>query len=380
MTTCARCRAEVGDAPYCPRCGQAVLSPQGPHTDEPTGQDPSTEEPEASSENDEEGDWRTNTLERPAVRAPVEPAPAQSTPTSARYPLFADELDDPDDPDDPGDPGTVLRAPLPPDPAPTEVAGIEPEPVAYDEESGRHARAVPLAWLPWALAAGFLLLVAAGGAWLLLAPGDDSTAADTPAPTTQAEATTDQATASTEPAETPSPTPEPSPSETIPPGEPVDVAGLATARAPSTAPANQDVAGNPVTYVAGNMLDGLPATCWRMPGDGTSTELTFTLPAATTLTRVGLVNGYAKTAVEGGRKLNWYIGNRRVLSATWVFDDGTEVAQPLGATKQMQTIDIGAVTTSTVRLRLVAVSSPGTGRSARNYTAVSEVTLVGTPA
>jgi hypothetical protein len=353
MTTCARCRAEVGDAPYCPRCGQAVLSPQEPVSDAPA----------------EPGEWRSDTAERPAVRAPVEPAPAESTPIPARYPLFADEVEATD---------TAVAAPLPPDPA--LAVGLEPEPVGYDEESGRHARKVPLAWLPWALAAVFLLLVAGGGAWLLLAPGDDSTASDTPAAQqTQSEATTDATSASTEPSDTPSPTPEPSPSETVPAGDPVDVAGQAAAQAPITAPANEDVAGNPVTYVAGNMLDARPDTCWRMPGDGTGTELTFTLAAPTTLTRVGMINGYAKTATEGGRKLNWYIGNRRVLAATWVFDDGTEVSQPLGATKQMQTIDITAVTTSTVRLRIDAVSAPGSGRSARNYTAVSEVTLVGTP-
>jgi len=98
------------------------------------------------------------------------------------------------------------------------------------------------------------------------------------------------------------------------------------------------------------------------------------------LTRVGMINGYAKNAVVGGRNLNWYVGNRRVLSAQWVFDDGTTVDQPLGSTKQMQTIDLGTpVSTSTVTLRLVSVSAPGTGRSARNYTAVSEVSLVGSP-
>jgi hypothetical protein len=372
MTTCARCRAEVGDAPYCPRCGQAVLSPQKPVSDEPT-----TQEPQQPQDPDEPGDWRSDTLERTPVRAPVEPAPAETTPIPARYPLFADEVDDPDHHDEPV---TALRAPLPPDPASPEATAVALEPTAYDDDSGRHAREVPMAWLPWALAAVFLLLVAAGGAWLLLAPGDDSTAADTPAAeTTKSQATTDPATASTEAAETPSPTPEPSPIETIPVGDPVDVAGQASAQAPTTAPANEDVAGNPVTYVAGNMLDGQPDTSWRMPGDGTGTELTFTLAAPTALTRVGMINGYAKTAVEGGRKLNWYIGNRRVLAATWIFDDGTEVAQPLGATKQMQTIDITAVTTSTVRLRLDAVSAPGTGRSARNYTAVSEVTFVGIP-
>jgi hypothetical protein len=46
----------------------------------------------------------------------------------------------------------------------------------------------------------------------------------------------------------------------------------------------------------------------------------------------------------------------------------------------MQTIDLGTpVSTSTVTLRLVSVSAPGTGRSARDYTAVSEVSLVGSP-
>ena len=159
------------------------------------------------------------------------------------------------------------------------------------------------------------------------------------------------------------------------------MASTATATAPRTAPPNADAFGNRTTYVAANMLDGRPDTCWRMAGDGTGAELTFQLAAPTALTRVGLINGYAKNAVVGGRNLNWYVGNRRVLAAQWVFDDGTTVDQPLQATKQMQTIDLGApVTTSTVTLRLVAVSSPGTGRSARDYTAVSEVTLVGTPA
>ena len=167
----------------------------------------------------------------------------------------------------------------------------------------------------------------------------------------------------------------------MPAGDPVDVAASATATAPAAAPPNEDAFGNRTTYVAANMLDGRADTCWRMAGDGTGVELTFQLAGPTTMTRVGMINGYAKNAVVGGRNLNWYVGNRRVLSAQWVFDDGTTVDQPLGATKKMQTIDLGGpVTTTVVRLHLVAVSSPGTGRSARDYTAVSEVTLIGTPA
>jgi hypothetical protein len=229
-----------------------------------------------------------------------------------------------------------------------------------------------------------MVLVAVGGVWLLLSPGGDDSGTDTAATTApSAEATTsDSAPPASDTASSPvsgSPA-EPSPSETAPVGDPVDVAGQAAASAPRTAPPNEDVYGNRTTYAAGNMLDGSPSTCWRMPGDGTGSELTFALAGPTSMTQVGLINGYAKKVRVGGRTLNWYVGNRRVLSVQWVFDDGTTVDQALSETTDMQTLDLAApVTTSTVRLRLVTVSAPGTGRSARDYTAISEVSLVGVP-
>ena len=45
-----------------------------------------------------------------------------------------------------------------------------------------------------------------------------------------------------------------------------------------------------------------------------------------------------------------------------------------------QRTGVGCLGNSSVTLRLVSVSPPGTGRSARDYTAVSEVSLMGTPA
>jgi hypothetical protein len=352
-TTCANCRAEVGDAAYCPQCGHAVLSPQSaPPT--PGGRP----------------DRRSDTSERPVTRAPVEPPHAVTTPGPPRYPLYADDTTD------------SVEAHVDPDARP--VAPPPAQPTSYldgeDLDHDYERRMVP-AWLPWVLVAVMLFLVAVGGAWLLVSPdGDDSATA---APTSSASASQDTseepAPPSSSAAEEPSSS-APPPSETVPPSDPVDVAASATANAPAAAPPNEDAFGNRTTYVAANMLDGRADTCWRMAGDGTGVELTFQLAAPTTMTRVGLINGYAKNAVVGGRNLNWYVGNRRVLSAQWVFDDGTTVDQPLGATKTMQTVDLGGpVTTTVVRLRLVAVSSPGTGRSARDYTAVSEVTLVGTP-
>jgi hypothetical protein len=290
------------------------------------------------------------------------------TPGPPRYPLYADDTTD------------SVEAHVDPEARP---APPPAEPTSYlddqDLDDDYERRMVP-AWLPWVLVALMLLLVAVGGIWLLVSPDDDS-ATESPAASVPAsqETSDEPAPPSSSAAEEPSSS-APPPSETVPVGDPVDVAASATATAPTAAPPNEDAFGNRTTYVAANMLDGRADTCWRMAGDGTGVELTFQLAGPTTMTRVGMINGYAKNAVVGGRNLNWYVGNRRVLSAQWVFDDGTTVDQPLGATKKMQTIDLGApVTTSVVRLHLVAVSSPGTGRSARDYTAVSEVTLVGTP-
>jgi hypothetical protein len=283
--------------------------------------------------------------------------------------LYADELD------------VAAHGPPPADPTRYDVPPVYTGNEGDDTDDRDDVARGAAAWLPWVIVALAMVLVAVGGVWLLTSPDDDASEppSRSDSPSATQETTADDSPTDGEP--TPSSSePEPSSSAPAPAGDPVDVASTAAASAPSTAPPNADAFGNRTTYTAANMLDGLAETCWRMAGDGTGVELTFQLASPTAMTRVGMINGYAKNAVVGGRNLNWYVGNRRVLSAQWVFDDGTTVDQPLGATKQMQTIDLGApVTTSSVTLRLVAVSSPGTGRSARNYTAVSEVTLVGIP-
>jgi hypothetical protein len=213
-----------------------------------------------------------------------------------------------------------------------------------------------------------LVLVAALGGWLLL--GDDS------APTRAPEAAA--ANRDRDPSSGSDPTAQSGKPE---PGRPADIASSSVAHAPATAPPNQDLGGNLVRYEARNMLDGVPSTCWRMVGDGTGKEIVLDLPGETRLTRVGLINGYAKVATDQrGRKLDWYAGNRRVLAVEWSFDDGTTVTQGLRETRRMQTLGIEPVTTKTVRLRLVSVSKPGAGRASRDYTPISDVTLRGSPA
>lgn len=225
------------------------------------------------------------------------------------------------------------------------------------------------AWLPWLGALGALALVAGIGVVLVLGGSEEP-----------------EGPQAREPSPTPTPTSAPAVTASAPPAiaSPApagseEVTTTASVSVPETAPPNQDVDGNPVDYAAPNMLDGVPETCWRMPGDGTDAEVVITLAEPTEVVQVGLVNGYAKTAASTGGPLDWYTGNRRILAVAWVFDDGSTIEQSLARTRDLQSLDVDPVVTSNVTLRILEVSEPGRGRASRDYTAISEVSLVGTP-
>ncbi|WP_408899119.1 NADase-type glycan-binding domain-containing protein [Nocardioides sp. R1-1] len=323
-THCSNCGHELGVGRFCTNCGQPV---PGRH-------------PEAA----------------PAASAPAVPPPTGQLPPAARYPLYADSPPPPDPRRDP------------PDSEPFAAASALPP--ARARRAGR--------WLPWVAGVAVLALVAGIGAFLLLGSGDDS--ADSGVDGSSAG---EPRTADAEPA-TPGQSDGPDaarpdragtdgPVEAPPPGELGDLAASARARVPATAPASRDRQGNPVTYVAENMLDGRPRTAWRMPGDGTGRSIVFDLGAEVVLTEVGLVNGYAK--VDGAD--DWYRGNRRVRTVQWEFDDGTRITQQLDDRRRMQLLPVGPLATSRVVLHLVAVSAPGAGPTGRDFTAVSDVRLRG---
>lgn len=252
-----------------------------------------------------------------AVRATV-PPPVHQAPPPQRFPLYADE--------------GQSYADLPP-----------------GSPGGRHRRRP---WLPWLGVAAVLVLLVAVGVSLL---GEDERAPASPRPGGS------EATPAFE-------------------GEPEDLADLATARAPGNDADSVDIAtGEPTTYEPANMLDGDPETAWRVGGDASGDTLTFTFEDPVTLTSVGLVNGYAKTSVDGsGTEFDLYAGGRRVLAVEWVLDGGEPIPQTLvDGEREVQLLDVGAVEASTVELRLVEVSDPGSGPGARDKTAISEVSLSG---
>jgi hypothetical protein len=261
-----------------------------------------------------------------------------------------------------------VASPPPPE-APQAYARPEPASLAPDHKAPRPGPG-PGLWIGAAAAmvavlllGGYLLVHGTGGG------GDHASSATQPIVPRTHHTASAGASASPSPSESSS-----APTVT---GPPTNVAGFAQATAPRHAPAGVDLAGRPVSYVAPNMVDGRNDTCWRTAGDATGTVLTFRLDQPTRLTRVGMVNGYSKIAYSHGRPFDWYLGNRRVLSADWVFDDGTTVTQHFGSNRAMQQRLIKPVTTTVVKLRITAVSPPGKGRAARDDTAISEVLLLG---
>jgi hypothetical protein len=336
MPVCAQCGHEFDIGRFCTNCGHPVDAPVENLDDWRTDTAERADRAERADTAERAATAKaSDTAERPAMSVLFQPPPPPAE--SARFPLYADEVTTP-------------------------------------VSSHSHRAGTP--WLPWVAGAVALLLVAGLGAWLLFG-GDDS---DPDLVASEPRSTPTKPAPKSKPAQ-PKNKKEKKPPAPKPAGKPTDVASLATADVPATAPPGTDVDGNLVRYDARNMLDGVPSTSWRMPGDGSGKTITVDLAKPTELTSVGLINGYAKTDTDtSGQTLDWYTGNRRILAVEWILEDGTVVTQDLTETRTLQRMEIEPATTSTVELRLLTVTPPGQGPSRRDYTAISEISVIGTPA
>jgi len=356
MKFCTACGHELGVGRFCTNCGTPIAAdPETPFDD----------------------DFRTGTAERIAVASDepwVAPPPPEAPPEPpsdyrGRFPLFADDAKEHEP--------TALRQPFghthlaaprqgeewpaapPPPPA-------DPAPYAYSWEEPQPHRSRRRVSPVVAVLLAMVLAVALFGVWLLTSDSPDD-GGDVTANTGETRGTSTSA--STPPSQTPD-------DDVTPPANPTDLASTADPKAPVTAPPNEDLLGNMVSFRALNMTDGIPSTAWRMPGSGAGQVLTFRLPSEAVITKVGLINGYAKIGRDPkGHKTNWYPLNRQITKVTWLFDDGTSVTQNLASTSKMQSIDIAPVRTTVIWLRLEAVTE--TPPKGRNYTPISDVTLVG---
>jgi hypothetical protein len=219
------------------------------------------------------------------------------------------------------------------------------------------------AWIAWVLGA----VVLVGLVLVLLnvfAIDDEGTTATEPGSSSSAAPDPDQTSdpAEEEPVEAPRGV-----------GPVVNLATGATAEVPATAPPTTDFDGNLVAYEASQLTDGNPTTAWRMAGDASGQSITLTLAEPGVVYRVGLVNGYSKQ-VAG---VDWYPNNRRILTVTWGFDDGTSVEQTFAERPGIQRLKVPPVETGTVTITITSVTPPGSGNLGRDYTAISEVAITG---
>jgi hypothetical protein len=335
---CAHCGAPLAGGRFCTNCGARI------------GTLPSTAQTWPDSTDTAE---RRYDLSQPPrhVSAARPAAPLRANPSHAAA----------------ATPRRVLPPP-PPSMAPSAPPPAAPPTAPPAPEYGRPNPGVGL----WIGAGAALLAVLLLGGFLLFHGSGGGGSADSGPPPLIPRT---HPTAATKPTDSPSARATSAPPSPV--GPATNVAGLARVSAPGHAPAGVDFAGQPVTYDASNLVDGRFDTAWRMPGNATGEVITFRLDQPTKLSRVGLVNGYSKIAYDGGRRFDWYLGNRRVLAVDWIFDNGLTVSQHFGNSRTMQQKAIKPVTTRDVRLKITAVSPPGRGPAARNDTAISEVLLIG---
>jgi hypothetical protein len=138
------------------------------------------------------------------------------------------------------------------------------------------------------------------------------------------------------------------------------------------APQSTDGAGDPVVYVPEQMLDGTMNTAWRCNGNGVGQVVTFGFPAGTTISQVGLVNGYAK--VDPGTGVQRYREYRRITQVTWTFANGTSFQQSLSdRVETVQKLTILPQSGDQVSLTIEASAEPGSTARGRDAVLISEV-------
>ena len=253
---------------------------------------------------------------------------------------------------------------LPPTPAPQAFPAAPPPQPSAAKGSGK-------GWA-WALVA--LIVVAGGVVAFALTRGDDDGPQVTPETFGPATTETTAPTTTTTP---PTTTTTPPTTTTVFVPDPTDATpqALGAPTASATAAPGLDAGGNTVSYAAANTIDGDPSTAWRADGDGRGVTLTYDLANGPVyVTEVGLIPGYAKVdPVDGTDR---FTENRRVRQVTWAFDGGVTQGQAFADSRELQTIRIPGVLTSTIRITINETTSD----PERDFTAISEVVVRGVTA
>jgi serine/threonine-protein kinase len=144
------------------------------------------------------------------------------------------------------------------------------------------------------------------------------------------------------------------------------------ATASHTAPAATDAAGNVVTYLPGNVIDGDVQTAWRVAGDGRGERVTLLFDGPVDIARVGLIPGYAKFDPETGE--NRFVQDRIIKEVRYLIPGLPPTVQRFKPKPFPQFVRLSA-TTSRLTVEILDTTEPG----GLDYTAISEIYVYGYP-
>jgi serine/threonine protein kinase len=140
--------------------------------------------------------------------------------------------------------------------------------------------------------------------------------------------------------------------------------------ASNTAPSSTDAAGNPVTFVPANVVDGNISTAWRTPGGGHGETITLIFDNPVTLDRIGLIPGYAKTDPQTGA--NRFLQDRIIQAVAYEIPGLPTTKQTFDPQPVPQFTSLH-VTTSRITVKILDTTASG----GLDYTAISEIYVYG---
>ena len=140
--------------------------------------------------------------------------------------------------------------------------------------------------------------------------------------------------------------------------------------ASDTAPSSTDAAGNTVTYVPANVIDGDVQTAWRTPGAGKDASVTLIFDNPIDVVRIGLIPGYAKTDAQTG--VDRFVQNRIIKTVSYQIAGIPNTTKTFRPQPVPQFVRLDALT-SRITVKILDTTAPG----GLDYTAISEIYVFG---
>ena len=156
------------------------------------------------------------------------------------------------------------------------------------------------------------------------------------------------------------------------PGDLGDVTLGAEVVASDTAPDISDGCGGVISFGPENLVDGNPATAWRLPGGGVGETVVVRFDGSFPISEVGLVPGWAQ--IEPCDGTSRFEQNRRIETVRWTVGEQTLVQELDPDRPELQTVTLEQpVQSPQVTLEILAT----TADNGSDYTAISDIRILG---